>query len=107
MTIRIWSIETQEVVEWQKANDVITSLRFSPKGNKLVAGLYKGKCLVYTYTDEKLTFTSTINCKNRYGKYSDGRKVTGLHFANNNELLVTTGDNRIRLFNLDVFFKIE
>jgi uncharacterized protein YuzE len=45
---------------------------------------------------------SVINCKNRYGKYSDGRKVMGIQFINNSEALITTADSRLRIINLDV-----
>ena len=50
----------------------------------------------------RLNYISVINCKNRYGKYSKGRKVTGIYSTNNSEALITTADSRIRLLNLDV-----
>jgi WD40 repeat protein len=34
------------------------------------------------------------------GKYSDGRKITGIEFINNNTILVSTNDSRIRLMNI-------
>jgi WD40 repeat protein len=34
------------------------------------------------------------------GKYSNGRKVTGIEFINNNVILVSTNDSRIRLLNI-------
>jgi WD40 repeat protein len=34
------------------------------------------------------------------GPYSNGRKITGLEFINNNHVLVTTNDSRIRLMNI-------
>ncbi len=51
----------------------------------------------------RLTYIATISCRNRYGTYSAGRKVTGISFANNSEALVTTADSRLRMVNLDVF----
>jgi cAMP phosphodiesterase len=50
----------------------------------------------------RLNYISVINCKNRHGKYSKGRKVTGIHLVNNSVALITTADSRLRLLNLNV-----
>jgi len=48
MIIRLWDISQGIVVDWQRTLDVITSLRISPDGTKLLAGLYKGQCFVFS-----------------------------------------------------------
>ena len=49
-------------------------------------------------------FCGKVDCRNRRGKSSKGRKVTGFHFINNGEdLLVTTNDSRLRLIHMDDF----
>ncbi len=111
MIARLWSTQTESIVDWQKASDVITSMNFSPDGRRLLLGLYKGQCLVFAVDSFKfgpctqscrLSYIAMINCRNRYGTYSGGRKVTGIYFINNSEALVTTADSRLRVINLDV-----
>ena len=105
MITRLWSIPDAAIVDWQKTSDVITSVQFSPDASKLLVGLYKGQCLVYSVDSLKLCYVSMVSCRNRYGTFSGGRKVTGICFLNNSEALVTTADSRLRLINLDVFFE--
>jgi len=51
----------------------------------------------------RLTYVSRIDCKNRRGSYSKGRKVTGIEFFPDSiEALITTNDNRLRIINLEV-----
>ena len=60
----------------------------------------------------KLTLFQVINCRNRRGKFSSGRKVTGLEFLNPNTVMVTTNDSRIRFIDVrhddgKVIYKIK
>lgn len=102
MTARLWSIQSKMVVDWQKTTDIITAIKFSPDATRLVVGLYKGKCAVYSVDSAKLSYVAIVNCKNRHGTFSDGRKVTGINFLNNYEALITTADSRLRIINLNV-----
>lgn len=51
--------------------------------------------------DPKLSYISVVNCKNRFGKYSNGRKVVGIRFINDSEALITTADSRLRIINIE------
>jgi len=44
----------------------------------------------------------SLECKNKYGKFSNGRKVTSIDFLNKNEVLIATNDSRLRIFNVNV-----
>ena len=95
----------------------VTSVCFSPDGLTVVGGLMNGQ--VYFYNYEGLKYLTQMNCRNRRGKFKKGTKVTGLTFLKiDNEsanathsytfntlppLLVTTNDNRLRLFSLSDF----
>jgi len=115
MIIRLWDISSSTIIDYQNTPDIVTSMQFSPDGRKLLVGLYKGQCFIFTIDSlkyfsrnnsnsiKRMSYISVINCRNRYGSYSDGRKVTGIHFINNSEALVTTADHRLRIINLDVF----
>jgi hypothetical protein len=37
-----------------------------------------------------------VTCKNRRGKFSNGRKVTGIDFLSANIAMISTNDSRIR-----------
>jgi len=49
---------------------------------------------------EKLKLERSIDVKNNNGKFSGGRKVTGIDFFNQNIAMVTTNDSRVRFVNI-------
>ena len=53
----------------------------------------------------RLNYVTRIDCKNRRGKFSSGRKVSGVRFLNSNEVLISTNDSRLRLFNLEDYIQ--
>ena len=107
--IRIWDIKKKKVLEYINLPDLITSIAYFPSGKQIAIGFHNGKVSLFdtlvmnTLKQPKLKYDLTIYCKNRFGKHSNGRKVTGLEFINNNEMLISTNDSRIRLFNIKVF----
>jgi len=89
-----------------KALDKITALTFTKDGRKLIVGLLHGQLVIYQIEKKKLNYCTTIDCKNRKGKFKAGRKITGLTFLSLNELLVTTCDSRLRLIDLTDYQQI-
>lgn len=81
--------------------EYITSLAISPCGKYILVGNNKGRCYVYDMTKDKIKFSHSFDFRNKYGKYSDGRNITGIEFIRNNEILVSTNDSRIRIANID------
>jgi len=71
-------------------------LKFTSGGEKLLIGLVSGDILIYDSTQEKLRPVLVVNCKNRRGKFSNGRKVTGIEFLSVGIAMVTSNDSRIR-----------
>ena len=55
---------------------------------------------------KRLEYVSKINCRSKDSKYKSGRKITGMVFTPLNELLVTEGDNDVRLYLRDVFHSL-
>ena len=49
---------------------------------------------------DKLQYVHQIDVKNSNGKFSGGRKVTGIEFFNDNIVMVTTNDSRVRFINI-------
>jgi WD40 repeat protein len=82
--LRIWSIIEHRVTVYEQTDTIITSSAFSPDGKTVVAGLISGQCVLYK--TEGLVYSSQIDCKNRHGKHSKGRKVTGLQFLDNKQV---------------------
>mmetsp|Transcript_29020 Transcript_29020/g.28703 ORF Transcript_29020/g.28703 Transcript_29020/m.28703 type:complete len:212 (+) Transcript_29020:575-1210(+) len=77
----------------------VMSLCYSKNGNFLAAGLERGQVLIYeSKIDCKLRLKYKLRCKNRFGLKVLGRKVVGLQFMDDDHLLATTNDSRIRLF---------
>lgn len=76
--LRVWNILDHRVESWAQVDAVITSASYSPDGKLAVAGLASGQCVFYR--SDGLNYFTQIDCKNRHGKHSVGRKVTGLQF---------------------------
>jgi WD40 repeat protein len=49
MMARLWNIPTGKIIDWQKTTDFITSVQFSPNSKKLLVGVFKGQCFVFSY----------------------------------------------------------
>lgn len=99
--VRLWDAvgsDAGNVLCLARVNEPITALAISPNGSFVVAGLITGKCVVYRLPS--LSHYTEIDCRNKRGKFSSGRKVTGLKFeSSGRHLLITTCDSRIRLYN--------
>eukprot|EP00914_Ancora_sagittata_P034383 GHVO01069438.1.p1 GENE.GHVO01069438.1~~GHVO01069438.1.p1 ORF type:complete len:423 (-),score=58.93 GHVO01069438.1:71-1306(-) len=109
-TIQVWKLRqraddsnmTADMVEFLRVSDLLTALSVSPNGRLLVVGLRFGR--VAFYDAMTLRFRCEVDCRNRRGKHSGGKKVTGLHWsADSTRLCVTTNDSRIRLIHLSDF----
>lgn len=102
--LRVWSIVQGRVVKSIQTPAIITAITFCSKSRLLAAGLLDGQ-VVYYYADG-LCYFNQSECRNRKGKESGGRKVTGIAVfpeSNGKQILVTTNDSRIRSVNLDNF----
>lgn len=88
-----------KVVETIRVQDLLTSLSISPNGKYLACGFKDGG--VAFYDARTLKYRCDVDCRNRRGKSSKGRKVSGISWKRDNKsVLVTTNDSRVRLFNL-------
>lgn len=98
---RIWRKEHDDAVYSQLAKDHITAISISKDGARVAIGLYNGTVIVWSLDDDRLNYITSIECKNRMGKYSKGTKVTNIIFWDNTEILVTTNDSRIRIVSVE------
>ncbi|OII75196.1 WD40 repeat-containing protein [Cryptosporidium ubiquitum] len=88
-----------KIVETIRVQDLLTSLSISPNGKYLACGFRDGG--VAFYDARTLKYRCDVDCRNRRGKSSKGRKVSGISWKRDNKsVLVTTNDSRVRLFNL-------
>ena len=106
--IRVFDIKKKKVVDYLNVSNLITAITYSTCGQFIVVGYHNGICEVFTlvkhniYIENKLKLLFQFECRNRYGGFSKGRKVTSIEFINKNDILITTNDSRLRLFNLKV-----
>ncbi|ESS31872.1 WD domain, G-beta repeat-containing protein [Toxoplasma gondii GAB2-2007-GAL-DOM2] len=85
------------VVEYLKVTELVTAISLSPNGSVLAVGFRNGT--IAFYDAQTLKFRNELDCRNRKGKFSKGRKVTSLEWhASGLALCVTTNDSRIRIF---------
>ena len=100
-TYQVWNKREDKSVWSQQAKQPITAISISPDGVRVVIGLDLGKIIVCAYDNQKLNYITTIDCKNRMGKYSKGTKVTSIEFLDNTDVFVTTNDSRMRIVNVE------
>ncbi|EPY50440.1 WDR44 family WD repeat protein [Schizosaccharomyces cryophilus OY26] len=104
--LRLWSIKDKNVAYWNELPELITAVAFSPDGSLAIAGTFVGLCLFYD--TRGLRFRTQIHIRSSRGKNSKGSKITGIetrtriieNIAGDTEMLVTTNDSRIRIYNL-------
>ena len=99
--LRLWSIKHKRVVNWLEQKHIVSSVQFSTDGERLVTGNMNGLCFIFDTNKNNLTYISTVNCKNRKGFFSKGRKIIDIKFTWNREAVVTTADSRIRYIDLN------
>ncbi|KAH6806943.1 hypothetical protein C2S51_028051 [Perilla frutescens var. frutescens] len=114
--VRIWSIPDRQVVDWIDAREMVTAASYTPdvlsvllKG--AVIGSHQGICRYYSINDYKLEHTMDIQMKTKsqtkklpgFHPQVQGKKVTGFQYApwNPSEVLITSTDSRIRIYNGD------
>ena len=51
--VRLWNTRAKAIVDYQNTKDIITSLKVAPDGSRLLVGLYKGQCMVFTLDGQK------------------------------------------------------
>jgi WD40 repeat protein len=134
--IRFWDVIANSTLDFiltrsggEEDAGKVTCVKFTPDGGKIVAGFFGGKVAVYyciARGDMKyeLKYQTEFFCKDRAGRYLNGRKVTGLSFIEGTKatfeagiplasarkdagkgsvvlenylLLVTTNDSNVRL----------
>jgi WD40 repeat protein len=102
MKLRQWNIPEHRVMNWETTDSIITAVAYSPDGKLAVAGQYHGECAFFQ--QDNLRYKTQVDCRNRHGAKKGGKKVTGLEFSTDGkQLLVTTNDSRIRLFDVGGF----
>ena len=103
--VRIWSIPQYKVECYYQTPDFITAGSFNLSGELVLLGLSRGQCVIYEVNPHqmKLTFITQLECKNRSGWKSKGRKITGIDFMDDHLFLVTTNDSRMRLYSIQDF----
>lgn len=102
--VRVWNASLNKVEAYYQTPDLITAVAYSPSAQYLCVGLKQGQLLLYASSlqDARLKFTTELNCRNRKGRKSRGRRVTGIAFFDAATYLVSTNDSRLRLFTENV-----
>jgi len=82
----MWDIITHSVVDFVLTNSKVTSVKFAPDGEKIVAGFFDGTVVTYQCISRpnlryELKYSTEFVCKDRRGRFSNGAKVTGLSFV--------------------------
>ncbi|XP_020149933.1 uncharacterized protein [Aegilops tauschii subsp. strangulata] len=99
--VRIWSVAERQVVDWSDLNDMVTAASYTPDGQAAIVGSHKGCCRFYKTRDCKLNQEAQIDMSISKKRKSQAKKITGFQFApgNPSEILVTSADSQIRVFN--------
>ena len=110
--IRIWNVKNkEEPIMYVNVAEYITALSFFPNGQFLSVGSSEGKISVYD-CEKQLRYSYSFNCRNKKGKYSNGRKITDISFKSDkdNIAIISTNDSRIRIVDINdgtVIYKMK
>ena len=100
--VRVWNIkETMEISIINLEYELLT-IEFCPNSQFFLVGTKHGKCIALNYYENELKQLGIIECKNRKGFYSKGKPIFGIKFIDEENALLSTLDNRIRLLNCSV-----
>jgi len=103
--IRVWSIPEKKVKYWNELSDsqFVTAVAYTKDGTGIIAGTYNGDVLFY---DDVLKYNTQISVKthSRTGR-GKGAKVTGIEIqpgkgGDDETILITSNDSKLRLYNL-------
>ncbi|XP_062197355.1 uncharacterized protein LOC133900261 [Phragmites australis] len=99
--VRIWNVLDRQVVDWSDLSDMVTAACYTPDGQAAIIGSHKGSCRFYKTTGCKLNQEAQIDMSISKKRKSQAKKITGFQFApgNPSEILVTSADSQIRVFN--------
>uniref|UniRef100_A0A0G4I7I8 Uncharacterized protein n=1 Tax=Chromera velia CCMP2878 TaxID=1169474 RepID=A0A0G4I7I8_9ALVE len=82
----------------QRLPQNITALSLSPNGELLCVGNIVGSVQFRDAQSDDLRYMTTIDCKNKAGKFARGMKVTGFSWKRDSScVFVSTADSRIRM----------
>ncbi len=100
--LRVWSIRESSVLFWVDMASYITSIALASQGRMVICGDHEGKA---TFFDtEGLRWVTQIHVRSRRGRNSKGKKISGIRVMPDQEsVLITSNDSRIRLFRLSDF----
>ncbi|ERM95239.1 uncharacterized protein LOC18423123 [Amborella trichopoda] len=107
--VRIWSIPDRQVVDWSDLHEMVTAACYTPDGEGALVGSHKGSCRLYRTSGNKLQQESQLDVQSKK-KRSHSKKITGFQFApgNSSEVLITSADSRIRVFDgVDLVHKFK
>ena len=101
LKVYIWNINNnKDPFYCIYVNENITKALFFPDGTHLCLGSIKGNIFIYEVI-ENFRYSYSFHVRNKKGKGSMNRKITGMQFLTKTQLLVTTNDNRIRILNIN------
>lgn len=95
--IRLYDVNSDNIKDWYQSTDFITAVAFSPDARLLVVGFSHGICRVYS-TAPILKYRCFVICRNSNVKEMEASKVVNIKFIGNDEFIVASSDDRIRLF---------
>ena len=100
--IRTVYIPNKQVINSVQLYEEIYTMAVSLTGNVMAVGMDKGKVIPFRVreNDFKLIDRPILYARNHRGFMKKGKRVSGIFFINDDEILITTLDSNIRLFNL-------
>lgn len=100
--VRVVYIPNKSIIHQLQLFETITCMALSESGSLVAIGMNRGRVIIFSVRakDLKLIDCGLIKAKNHRGLKKSGKKVTGLYFLNDEEILITTLDSNIRLYSL-------
>lgn len=104
--ITVWTdgvVEQYESLSVKDATPVCMSVRKIKKFPFVAIGTKTGELLLYSFrsSNDGIVFEQSLTCRNRRGKFSSGTPIVSIVWISDEELLVASQDDRLRLVRFD------
>lgn len=101
----VWDIQDCSILQTIRFNSPPTAVTFSPDASKIVVGCFNGFC--YFYNSSDCSYITQFIAGPRHKKLTSGKKITSIDFVQDDQFLVATTDDRIRLYSLQNYSVIR
>lgn len=106
--VRIWDINSSQVVGWTYIKEIVTAVCYRPNGQGLIVGSIEGACRFYSTEDDLFQLEAQVDLHGK--KKAQCKRITGFQFFpdDHDKLMVTSTCSQVKILRgIDVIGKFK